>query len=253
MLTPAVVIAHAGGVLGTFKKPQIKMRPMTNGWIEPRTKIPFVGIIAMVAVVAVVAIFIRTQIAPLFPPSDVSVQASSQNIAGHASASYLGLREVPLYAKTYLRGVLNTPKQGITFTLDTSRKLLVIAADNREEVELQTHGDLLAATFEYNGAQTVVQVDPVSGVLKISSPGVSVGATQVNLAEYTVYEGLFTMRSKQYAIDFSSAGSYATIGTDIIQLTQDGAMYRGSWSESGKTHPVTINAESQEATIEDIY
>jgi hypothetical protein len=229
---------------------------MTDSWIEPRTRIPFTGIVAMVIIVAVVAIFIKTQLAPFFPASDVTVTDEQQNIGGRASASFYGMREVPLSKKAYLQGVLNTPTRGLTFTIDVSGQYMTIAqGERREEIQLHDEDGLMVAVFEYEGVQTQVGVDPIARTLKMNEPGKSVAFTEVGLSELLVYQGTFTLRNEQYLFQFSPAGPQAIISSNTVAhvpLTQSGSTYSGVW-RTDKSHPISIDTEKKVATIEELF
>jgi hypothetical protein len=244
--------------LGTFKNPPNPGKVMGDSWIEPRSKIPFVGIIAIVVIVAVVAIFIKTQLGPLFPASDVKVEtAGKANVAGHASASFYGMREVQLKQAEYLQGALVTGDRSIGITVDPASKLLIIAeGSRREEVQLHENGDKLSATFEYNGVQTTMDVSTADRYLTYVEPGRSVAQLQVPLSHGRRYQGLFTVRNRQYLLQFYPEANYATVignSADRIDLARTDATFAGNWDEAGKQHPVSIDAEKMIATIEEVY
>ena len=47
------------------------------GWLEQRTRIPFVGIIAIVVIVGIVAVFLRSGLSDLLPESKFTVTSAS--------------------------------------------------------------------------------------------------------------------------------------------------------------------------------
>ena len=230
---------------------------MGDSWIEPRTRIPFVGIIAMVIIVAIVAVFIKTQLGPMFPKSDVKIEAESANAAGHASASFYGVREIQLQRTEYLQGVLSTSQRSMSIVVEPASKLLILTeGSRREEIKLHEDSDKIAATFEYDGVPTNIRVDPVSDYLLYTEPGKSAVQMQVPLSNNYRYQGFFTVRNRQYLFQFMPASGYATIlgsSTDNVNLNVKGTTYTGIWDEAGKEHPVTIDATKMIATVEEIY
>jgi hypothetical protein len=225
-------------------------------WLESHTRIPFVGIIAMVIIVAIVAIFIKTQIGPLFPASDVKVETENGNVAGHASASFYGVREIQLKRTEYLQGVLNRNEHSLLLVVDPASKLLVIIeGSRREEIILHEDGDMFTATFEYNGVQTNVRVS-VDNYLLYTEPGKSAIQMRVPLSDGVRYQGYFTVRNRQYLLQFMpTQHSAAVIGsiTNQIDLSLKNGIYAGVWDEAGKKHPITIDLSKMIATVEEVY
>lgn len=229
---------------------------MKDDWLEPRTRIPFAGIIAMVLIVAVVAVFLNTQLRPFFPGDSVRVTStagSQENVAGRASVSFAGLREIDLVRKERLEGSLGREGTSMRFTVDADAGLLTIAERGRvEEVVLNPGDDGMTATFEYDGAQVRVDID--GRRLRLSSPGAV--PIDVTLAPVASYEGTFMFNNEEYLFQFFPAGGYALIGareTAQVSLASSGATYAGTWNDGRRTHPVVIDTVRLQATIEEIW
>lgn len=225
---------------------------MADGWLEPRTRIPFVGILAITIIVAVVAVFIKTQMAPLFPEAEVTVQ-DTNTLTGMATSSdtFYGLREIDLKRKEYLRGTLQS-KEATVFTVDVANRLLTI---NGEEIELQRSNDHYIARFEYQNLATMVDIDPAERTLIISKPGTSAVHTTLLLSDLVVYRGEFTYQGETHILEVTP-GSGATIRSSqsySIPLTQSGEKLRGTWVDGKQKRPVIIDLADKQATIEDVY
>jgi hypothetical protein len=224
---------------------------MADGWLEPRTRIPFIGIMAITVIVAVVAIFIRAQLAPLFPESTVEVESGDALTGRATSDTFYGLREIDLSRKELLQGTLQS-REATKFTVDAANRLLNV---NDEEVVLQPMDDRLIATFEYQGANTRVEIDGAERTLTLTRPGTSALTTVVQLSDIVVYRGSFTYRNQQHVLELQPATKIATIrgqDTATIQMAGDDKLY-GTWTEGKQKRPIIIDLKAREATIEDIY
>ena len=163
-------------------------------WLEPRTRIPLAGIVAIVLVVAVVAVFLKSQLAAFFPETTISVTAggaSEANVAGQASSSFDCLRQIALTRKERLHGILQQSSGAQRYTVDVPERLLTISrGDTQEEVvlTLETSG-VLVAVFEYNGQPTRVDIDPLARELVVQSPGVTANLIAVPLCERGADDG----------------------------------------------------------------
>jgi hypothetical protein len=211
-------------------------------WLEPKTRIPFIGILAIVLVVAVVAVFTKSQLDRLFPESNVQVQ-EQRVVSG--SASFYGVREVKLERKELLSGVLSG-KRTLRFIVDVPDALLTIKENEiEEEIEMFRDGDALVATFEFMGHQTRVVI--TNGILTYSEPGVSVISDVVPLRETAEYRATVSLGGNAMEVLVDRETLY--IGADAIPLSFDGNYYRGQWGK----HPVTLNPKTQILTVEDFY
>jgi hypothetical protein len=221
-------------------------------WIERNSRVPVVGIIAIVLIVAVVSFFLKPYVLP-----DSPVSVSSGNVQGRASASFAGTREVPLQQKAYLSATLSTRAGARTFTVDVPAQLLIITENgNREEVELHAEEDKLAATFEYNGRQSHVDVHPAERSLSYSEPGYSAVTIDLVLSEIVAWQGTFRFKNSQYLLQFYPAGSRAVISSDKIEsvpLAQSGTLYAGIWTDGDTDRPITVDAEQHLAMVEEVY
>jgi hypothetical protein len=230
---------------------------MANGWLEPHTRIPLAGIIAMVVIVAVVAIFVKTQLSPLFPESEITIQQESDsNIAGSASASFYGDREIPLARVGYLQGTVTDRSGTATYRVDTAARMLYLQRGTTEEIVLRQEGDLLIASTEQDGVPTNYVVEPVRERLAISKPGTSSLVLQVALRETVTYRGAFSLRGRECFIDALTAEDAALIhcdGTDRVELERADDALTGVWEERGKEHPMRVDLNERIATISDVY
>ncbi|HIH25102.1 TPA: hypothetical protein HA251_08775 [Candidatus Woesearchaeota archaeon] len=237
----------------------------SDSWLEPRTRIPFVGIIAITLIVIVVAVFVKTQIGPLFPASDITVQeaGNAPAITGRAtsSSSFIGLREIDLQRQEYLRGVLNTGEGSQQFTADIPRRMLVIEREGvREEIILAPSSNdptIFTAIFDNNNLATRVDLDTGDLVLRYSEPGKSVGYTSITLGTVVTYEGTFKFRNQQYTIQFVPGSEEAIIAAGSVQtvvpLLEENGLYSGTWQDDRNIRPITINPKRLQAVIEDVY
>jgi len=231
-----------------------------DGWLEPRTRIPFVGIIAIVLIVSVVAIFIKTQLGPLFPASDITIQTSEDGapaVAGKASNSFAGIREVTLDRKERLQGIMSTTAGSRIYTIDVPAKLLTISdGASREEIILTSVDQELIATFEYADINTRIAIAPAERTMSYSEPGKSSYPTIIALGDITSYEGYFTFRNQNYLFQYFPAGDNAVITGSTqatVALTQSGTTYTGVWNDGKNERPVTVDMEELKATIEEVY
>jgi hypothetical protein len=233
-----------------------------DSWLEPRTRIPFVGILAIVIIVIVVAVFVKTQLGPLFPPSDVHVQSASEApiATGRASSSFIGLREIALREKELLQGVLNTGSGARTFIIDTQGRLLIIDdSKTQEEILLkpsESDPGTLTAQFDYKNQQTRVDIDPIDAALRYSEPGKSVTPIMLGLGTLVTYEGTFRFRNEQYLFQFSPSSSEAVITgatPAVVPLVKDGHADSGTWQDGPNNRPVSINIATMQAVIEEVY
>jgi hypothetical protein len=227
---------------------------MTESWIEPRTKIPLVGIISMVLIVVVVAIFMKTQLSALFPSADVRVESERQNTVGSSSASFYGEREVILTKTVYWQGILQTPSQVLRIQINTNKLLMLLTENSvQEEIMLTQQEGNLVASVERDGVQTLLIFDPITGQLRMSQPGQEIGVTTVQLSQAPLYEGSFTLRNEDHDFVFSPSGSYALVAGSRVTLAQSEELYTGMWKYAGKMRPIRVNAENGIATISEIY
>lgn len=237
----------------------------SDSWLEPRTRIPFVGIIAITLIVIVVAVFVKTQLGPLFPASDITIKeaGNAPAITGRAtsSSSFIGLREIDLQRQEYLRGVFNTGKGSRQFTADIARKILVIEQNGvREEIILAPSTNdptVFTAIFDNNNLATRIDLDTGDLVLRYSEPGKSVGYTSITLSALVTYEGAFKFRNQQYTIQFIPGSDEAVIAAGSVQarvpLNKENGLYSGTWQDDRNNRPVTINPKRLQAVIEDVY
>jgi hypothetical protein len=230
---------------------------MARDWLDPDTRIPFLGIIAMVIIVAVVAIFMKSQLAPFFPEATITVNEDTENLAGQASSSFYGTYEIPLSQKNYLQGVLSTPRRSMSFSIDVQNQLLIITqGDRQEEIELHDEDGKLVATFDYDEISTRVSIEPQEHLLHLSEPGKSISSIDVNLADNLLYSGELFLRNQEHYFQFSPGETYLFItssNTVRIPLTAKGSLFSGIWEIGGKTYPITVDAEAKTITIEDLF
>jgi hypothetical protein len=221
-------------------------------WIERNSRVPVIGIIAIVLIVAIVSFFLKPYVLP-----DSPVTVTSDNLQGRASASFAGMREVPLQQKAYLGATLSTPGGARMFTVDVPARMLIITEDgNREEIELSPKEDALVATFEYNGRSTRVDIRPTERTMAYSEPGYSAVTIDLVLSEVVTWQGIFNFRNSQYLFQFYPAGSRATISSDSIvniNLAQSGSLFTGTWNDGNNARPVTVDVEKRVATVEEVY
>ncbi len=228
-------------------------------WLEPKSKIPFVGIVAIVLIVAVVAIFIKTQLGPFFPASTVEVTegTAANTITGKASSSFIGLREIDLTQKELLSGVLNIRDRNIRFTIDVASQIMTIRDNGvTEEVMLDLKGDALSSTFEHNNQKTYVKIELSKRNLfynEVDKMGVPVN---IVLADITTYTGRFQYKNQNYLFTYQPLADEATISgitTSTITLTQENNIYVGAWQDGTSIKPITVDILKHKATIEDVY
>ena len=227
-----------------------------SGWLEPQTRIPFAGIVAMVLIVAVVAIFLKVQMGELFPDSTVEVRSAQEerNVAGLAASSYFGERKLALTDVSKLQGLLHTTQRQLAFLVHEDT-LTIIQGSQREEVLLIQRSDRLTASFEYNTNAVRVDVFPKQETLVWSEEGSS--PVRVSLSERITYESEFIADGTTYEFIFYPAGEYVTIQGPVlgyeISLLRKNGLYVGTWFENGNSHPVKVDPSVQTATIEEVW
>lgn len=226
---------------------------MADGWLEPRTRIPFVGIIAMVIIVAVVAVFIKTQLSPLiFPEAEITVEDGNALTGRATSETFYGMREVELDRKELLRGSLQGRQGALTFTIDVPNQLLLLSNGERiEEIELQPAEGRLHATFSYNDVTAMLVADPADRSLSYSTE--STMPMTLRLSEHITYLGQFIYKGDEYAVEFTPAAGQLLIAGKNIPLSNDGKFFSGTWMNGRVNKPVRIDTEKALLTIEDIY
>lgn len=225
---------------------------MADSWMEPRTRIPFVGIVAMVLIVAVVAIFLKTQLEPLFPKAEVTVEDETALTGRATSESFYGMREVDLHRQDVLAGSLSRKGGALTFSLDAEERMLTITdAGIEEEIILYPRDGLLKAYFEHNGIDSVIVIDPVARSLTFGSDAAT--PIEIGLDDAIIYTGSFTHKGTQHKVVFTPAASEVVIGSDSISLADDGRIFTGAWTTGKTSKPVTIDIAKELLTIEDVY
>ncbi len=232
-------------------------------WLEPRTRIPLAGIVAIVLVVAVVAVFLKSQLGAFFPETTISVTEGTPadaNIAGQASASssFDGLRQVPLERKERLHGILQQSSGARTYTVDVPERLLTISqGSSQEEVVLTVGtGGILTGVFESAGKATRVDIDPLDRELVVQSPGVSANPITVPLTETLAYEGYFTYRNERLLLQYVPSGPSVRISgasIDTVPLTISDGILVGTWTRDTVEHPVTVDTSRSLATISAVW
>lgn len=235
---------------------------MAGDWFEPRTRIPLAGMLAMVLIVAVVAVFLKTQLAAVFPDSTVQVTSTAENpdgfnTAGRASATFEGLREVRLQRIDEVQGVLavNGPALRMTFNPDSS--LLTLTRQGRvEEVVMESTASGYVAVFEYENSQVRVEIDGSLRSLHYVSDAVGLAPVAVALAPVTTYEGEFMMNGDSVRFQLLPASNIARltgVSTWDVSLVATENGFSGSWNDGARTRPVTISTSTLIATIEEVW
>lgn len=232
-------------------------------WVEPRARIPLAGIVAIVLIVAVVAVFLKTQLGAIFPTTTVQVTdaqgANTANIAGRASGTFEGLREITLARKERLEGVLHTSDGARVFTVDVPARTLTVARDGQQEIfplEPGANG-ALAAAFELDGVVTRIDVAALDRTLTYSRPGVSANPIAVPLVETLAYEGFFEYHGERLLLQYlpgKDAVRFTGAQTDLVPVTAaDDGTLAGTWVRDGTSHPVRVDTARLEATIADVW
>ncbi len=232
-------------------------------WVEPRARIPLAGIVAIVLIVAVVAVFLKTQLGAIFPTTTVQVTdtqgTDTANIAGRASSTFEGLREIALARKERLEGVLQTGDGARVFTVDVPARTLAVTRDGRREtfpLELGANG-ALTAVFELDGVVTRIDVAALDRTLTYSRPGVSANPIAVPLVETLAYEGFFEYHGERLLLQYlpgQDAVRFAGAQTDLIPVATAGdGTLAGVWTRDDTSHPVRIDLTRLEATVADVW
>ncbi len=232
-----------------------------ESWIEPKSRIPFIGIIAIVLIVAVVAVFVKIELGPLFPKSDIQIQQDNSltgnAIAGKSSSSFLGLREIELTRKERLEGILNTPKHAVKFVIDVPEQIMTISeGTTTEEVVLSSDGQTLGATFDHNNQLTRVDISLSNKRLLYNEIGKSAVPPNIDLSDMITYEGTFIFKNVKYQFQYEPSSDEVTISgttTSVIKITSEGSTFSGIWQNENINHPIIINMQEHQATIEDVY
>ncbi|MDD9953121.1 MAG: hypothetical protein OXR66_02190 [Candidatus Woesearchaeota archaeon] len=223
-----------------------------DGWLEQRTRIPFVGIIAIVLIVGTFAVVVHED--DEFSVSGDRNGNADALLRGKASDSFVGVAGIELNKKERMHGVLNTPAYSLQFVVDYYGKLLTLHSNGKtEEVVLTATDDGLAATFERNGQTVRVDVYGAERVL------VYKGATtpiSVHLADTVQYEGFFLYRSGKYLFQFSPASDRVTITGDErydVGVANQHGLYVGTWNENGNSHPILVDLAAMRAEAHDVW
>jgi len=222
-----------------------------DGWLEQRTRIPFVGIIAIVLIVAFTAAFFKV------PTNDFEISSTQDALRGKASSSFQGERTVPLSYEERLQGLYSSSSGTTLYSVDVSSKVLYIKKTNTEEVLLEViqDGKGLTATFELQGIDTRVDIYPADEILYHTN--LATGAvTEIKLTETIGYEGIFVYNEEDYTFMFNPSGNYAQISAKNsyrVPLTETGHLYTGTWREYGNAHPVTVDTLRLVAVIEEVW
>jgi len=228
-------------------------------WVEPRARIPLAGIVAMVLIVAVVAVFLKTQLSTIFPATTIQfTDGASENVAGRASASFEGLREIALVRKERLTGLLHRIDGALVFTVDVPERLLTISRGATVEDVLLEPGEdgTLTAAFEHDGTATRVDVDTLARAMIFSKPGVTSNPITVPLTETLTYEGYFTYRSERLLYQYRPGErAVRMLGStaDTVPLTEADGDLRGVWSRDGTEHLTMIDLDTLRATIAGVW
>lgn len=217
-----------------------------GNWLEPRMRIPLVGIIAITVIVGIVALFLRAQLTE----NDVRIQPPAleeTNVRG--SASFQGQRQFSLTYKERLAGMLHSDRGAIAFTVDVPARLLTVKQDGREEeVLLQPteDGTGLHATFERSGRDVTTVVYPGKRTLRYAD-GFPVDVT---LSDAVSYEGGFLYDGERHAFRYLPSEDKAVIENgERWSVALDGTL-EGTWRD---THTVSVDPEKQTATISGLW
>ncbi len=229
------------------------------GWLEQRTRIPFVGIIAIVVIVGIVAVFLRSGLSDLLPESKFTVTSASDGTNAAGSASFRGERAVPLTFESRLEGILVLEKRSVGLSVDAAGKRLYTTSDGlREEILLERTQDGLGltATFEYDGLPVVVTVYPSERTLDWRKVG-GLGTT-VQLVEDTQYSGRFLFNGKQYTVRVEPGRPGVVIRTNDesanVNLRWMNRMLVGTWrSPDGASRPVEVDLDSLTIRVSNLW
>ncbi len=226
-----------------------------SGWLEQHTRIPFAGIIAMVLVVAVVAVFLKLQMDSLFPESEVKVQSEQEAnnaLTGMVTASFQGMRKVPLTEVNRLSGMLHQTDRQLKFTVDQDI-LFIEDGGLKEEFVLESGLGYKSASFDYKGKYVRVDIFSDRNFLFFIEPGRS-GPVRVALANEKSFQGNFQYMERLWQFQYYPGGNYVLIdGGSNIRLVRKGDLYVGTWFERGRSHPIRVDPVEQVATIEEVW
>jgi len=231
---------------------------MAAGWLEQRTRVPFVGIVAIVLIVAVVAIFLRVGLEDILPDSEVTVRGvkgEDSNLLG--SATFSGSRQTYMTYVELLQGVLVTRDGSVALTISPIDKRLVLDHGTlHEEVLLDVTQDGLgfAATFEYNGEQVTFTVFPAEH--EASWHQVGGLSVQTQLVDVTRYKGEFLFNGIQHVVTVDPGDPHVVIEgeeTSTVPLSPAGKLLTGTWRSANALHPIEMNVDTMLFTVTNLW